>query len=77
MNLDGNLDRRELLLRGGLGALAAAASLGLDSIEALAETADTLKIVNLNGNLAPGIRRTAERGEVLRRVRRQDRRSSM
>jgi ABC-type nitrate/sulfonate/bicarbonate transport system substrate-binding protein len=53
MNFVNNLHRREFLQRGGLLGLAAVAGLSAESIEALAQTADTLRIVNLNGNLAP------------------------
>src|SRR5580658_10142206 len=53
MNSNHSLRRREFLHRGGLLGFAATAGLGMDSIEVLAQSADTLNIVNLNGNLAP------------------------
>ena len=50
MCFDDSMGRRAFLRRGGWLGLAAAAGFGP---EALAQTAETLKIVNLNGNLAP------------------------
>jgi ABC-type nitrate/sulfonate/bicarbonate transport system substrate-binding protein len=53
MNFDNSFGRREFIRRGGLLGFAAAAGLGLDNIEASAQSPGALKIVNLNGNLAP------------------------
>ena len=52
MDRQRGVDRRTLIRRGLLG-VAAAAGLGLDDIAALAQGTDALKVVNLNGNLAP------------------------